>query len=624
MDTDKSLDKLLELIAALLTDVHKTHGGVFNAKALRLTLNKVRLRALSEGCGFLTKTLPRLGKALDRALSSSSRLSAIELGFKPQLNSELPMFMGEFFSRVLSNDGTALHAPCADSVGVLRQVLYLLYKYELPNSDRSERIVLERFEKTEQELSDVESYLDVVTSWFDSSRIQPRSIIGSRDYIAVRNARRLLNRVFSTFDPSDIVPRHGPGVVSTKEKLWDKYLWTNISDRIASVYPVDEFFFSSLGHVCDRLDHLRSIRSNESSAKVILVPKDSRGPRLISCEPVDFQWVQQGLGRAIVRHVENHPITRWNVFFTDQGPNQRGALLGSSSGKYATLDLNEASDRVTLGLVRLLFPKRVFDYLDNCRSLSTIMPSGKKIVLKKFAPMGSALCFPILALTTWAILAGSMNDRYSRERVLVYGDDVIVPTANAADAIERLESLGLKVNRDKSCTEGLFRESCGVDAFKGRNVTPVRIRTVLSSSPSPGAYTSWISYANSFYDKRYFTTYDFIVSELHRMYGDIPDQTMHLACPCLREVADTRRPKIKRWNRSLQKVQFRVYDVKSPRITKSIDGWSMLLRYFTEGSKATQSMAQCGDKVLTGFPVSPFSASTYTRRRTSMLVRCWR
>jgi len=637
MVSNKSLDEI-KLIAALLLDVQTSHGVVFNKRVLKLTLNKVISRTRHEGLGFLTKTLPRLGKAFDKALSGNTPLSAIKLGFEPLPNSELPRFLGEFFSRVLHPDGTVLRCPCAESVSVLRQVLYLMYKYELPYTASQEQGVLDKFVKTEQDLHEHSGILQAIAcslpNLYTTRRNRSKAIKSSVD--VAREAKILLSRVFSSFDPQDIVPRHGPGAVSTKERLWDKYRWSNISSRIASVYPIDAFYYTSLGHVNDRQQELFALTSNESNAKVILVPKDSRGPRLISEEPVDFQWIQQGLSKAIVHHVEHIELTRHNVFFTDQEPNRRAAFLGSlyPNGRisalsdtkrqlgYATLDLNEASDRVSLDLVRLLFPSDIIVYLEACRSQATTLPTGVSLKLKKFAPMGSALCFPILALTTWAILTAAAPDRDTRESILVYGDDVVVPRTFVPDAIKHLESFGLKVNRDKSCYNGLFRESCGMDAFNGVNVTPVRLRTLWSTSPSPESYTSWISYANSFYDKKYHNVYDYIVERLSLVYGDIPDDDMHLACPSLRVVPDSLRPKRIRTNVALQKRQWKVWDVKSVPIRHVMDGWSMLLRYHTEGSRTLPSYS-CTSKNFEG-QIMPFSVSLYTKRRASMLVRRWR
>jgi len=450
----------------------------------------------------------------------------------------------------------------------------------------------------------------------------------------VRGARKALNTLFEHFDPSDIRPRHGPGAVATKQRLWDKFLWTNVSSHITDVYPFDAYFCASVGHVCDTYGSFSAVTEESLPARVLLVPKDSRGPRLISCEPVDNQWVQQGLGRAIVEHVEKHWISRFNVFFTDQGPNQRGALLGSSTERYATLDLKEASDRVHLELVRLLFPERIFPFLEACRSAATVLPNGDELKLRKFAPMGSALCFPVMALTIWAILSAASPDADTRESILVYGDDVIVPTAFAESAMAILESFGLRINRDKSCTRGSFKESCGVDAFKGVNVTPVRLRTLWDESSRPDVYTSWISYANSFWDRREFATYDYIVERLLSIYGSIPDDNMGFSpqkgkdqpVPCLREVPAECRPKRRRWNKHLQKMQYYVRTVKSSSVQHDITGWAMLLRYFSEGAESDLgvSVEHSDDRKWSSSILQPFSVSRYTKRGTSSLVHRWR
>lgn len=639
MGPSKSLDEH-KLIAALLCDVQQSHGLVFNHKSLRLTLRKVESRLSAEGIGFLTKSLPRLGKAFDKALSGGAPLNSASLGFKSQVASELPRFLGEFFSRVLHPDGTVLQDPCANSVQVIRCVTYWFYKYETSYTSDQEQTVVDRFKKTEDDLDKISTDIAAMHVYLDSDyKTRPYSCKAIPADVIVRKARYLLTEVFAKFDPTDIVPSHGPGAVSTRERLWEKWHWSNVSDRITSLYPLDAYFYANLGHVCDRLQEIQSLTTNCNSARVLLVPKDSRGPRLISCEPLDYMWIQQGLGRAIVRHVENLELTKFNVFFTDQGPNRRGAQLGSSNGRYATLDLNEASDRVSLELVRLLFPPRIAEYLEACRSLTTVLPSGEVLALKKFAPMGSALCFPVLALTTWAILTAGAPDTDTREGILVYGDDVIVPTAQAANAIEQLESFGLKVNRDKSCTGGFFRESCGMDAFKGVDVTPVRLRTVWSSEPSPEVYTSWIAYANSMYDRSYFRVYELIADALIHVYGSIPAQDKPItrqgpqsgtfdgiACPCLRRQPDAARPLRRRWNKNYQKFEYHVLMVRAPIIHKVIDGWEMLLRYFIEAHHSTVDgdVRWSGGGLLKCEEVQPFSVGSYTKRGTSLLVRRWR
>ncbi len=631
MVVNKSLDPYKQIIAALLSDVQTSHSEVLSPRAKRLTTQKVFSRLEREGLSFLTKTLPRLGKALDRALTGEVQLDAASLAFQSLPNSKLPKFMGELFQLIFSHDGWVLPKPCVRSIKTLRQLLLCFYKLKLPYDVDQEQAVLDQFIQTE---SDIQAYSEKfawMANYLDTHPMDYTPIKEVYYRRIVRRARILLQRVFASFDHRDIYPRHGPGAVSTRERLWTKYRWTSISPRIIDSYPLDAYFYASLGHVCDAQQEIQSLELKENSAKVLLVPKDSRGPRLISCEPLDFQWIQQGLGRAMSKHVEQHPLTRDSVRFTDQQPNQFAALMGSLTGSYATLDLNEASDRVSVGLVRLLFPQPLQEALLNCRSQSTVLPDGKILKLTKFAPMGSALCFPVLALTTWAILAAGAPDAQTRKSLYVYGDDVIVPTVHTADAIKQLEAFGLKVNRSKSCISGFFRESCGMDAYKGVSVTPVRFRTVWSSSRCPDVYTSWIAYANQLYDRHYFNTYETVVRMLLDVYREIPDASMNLSCPSLVEVPEVHRPKRRRVNRNLQKLQYLVYDVRSRPIKQYMTGWRMLLRYFAEACasdhlfRTNDKPRRCGMGALSVCEDrSPFSVSSYTKRGSSSLIRCWR
>lgn len=648
MVPNKSLDSCLTIIAALLRDVSQTHPEAFNTHAADQTFCKVRKRCASEGIFFLTKTLPRLGKAFDKALSGCHPLNSTELRFeRSEAGSQLPRFLGELIGKVLlpngvlkpeldvsSNCATATEssesAYAASVVRSIRNVLFVFYKLNIPYDESQEQQVLEKFERTDRELIETDRQLQTISSNVDRSiaeRTPRRCHPKGSQFVSVvtREARILLSNLLASFDPYDIRPRHGPGVVSTRERLWDKYLWRNVDKKITNVYPLDAYFYASPGHVCDSLHSLVAMSDKSHPARVLLVPKDSRGPRLISCEPVDKQWIQQGLGRALVKLVEQHPLTKENVRFTDQSANRNVALMSSRDGRYATLDLNEASDRVSSVLVRLLFPEWFIPFLEACRSDETRLPCGRIVKLNKFAPMGSALCFPVLALVVWSILSAGAPDEYTRNRILVYGDDVIVPGDYAETSIELLESFGLKINRDKSCTKGSLRESCGMDAFKGVCVTPLRIREVWSSLPSAGSYTTWIAYANQYWDMKYYHCYNVIVDWLEAQYGPIPSKDLNISCPSLSGVRGRVSGFKTRWNPALHRVEHRVLDIHTPVVHKHLPGWVMLLRYFVEGTPDTtgQNTEHTGTGLGT-IESRPFSSSSYTQRGTSMLVKRWR
>lgn len=90
MVDNKSLDPYIQIIATLLSDVQTLHSSVFTPRALRLTTQKVESRYAREGLSFLTKTLPLLGKAFDRALTGEVPLDAEGWKLCSHPNSKLP------------------------------------------------------------------------------------------------------------------------------------------------------------------------------------------------------------------------------------------------------------------------------------------------------------------------------------------------------------------------------------------------------------------------------------------------------------------------------------------------------------------------------------------------------
>lgn len=715
MEHIKSLDEV-SIIAGVLRDISAKHDDWLKPREARNTEKVLRDRVTREGLSFLTIALPRLGKAFDKALSCTEPM--VFEGFvayrgNDNISHNFPSFLGELFRRVLDQHGTVLPSPCFVCVRYIRQLLYCFYKYDLPYADSLNQDVIARFVRTEQEVRSYnekfKTYREKAFPEFktrcghtpyspepDSScatdsthpsakEEQPRPVLdqvndgstaylrpltrqegglSATDALILSRAQLLLHRLFEDVNLRDIKPRHGPGTVSTKEVGPDKYMFRSVPKRLTDVYPWDSHFCASLGHASDCQRHgFYPVDNEEPYARVCLVPKDSRGPRLISCEPLAFQWIQQGIRRVLYEHVERHRLTRWNVFFTNQQPNQFGALLGSKTGAYATLDLKDASDRVGLELVRLLFPGTVLPFLEAARSIGTELPDGSKILLGKFAPMGSALCFPVMALTIWALLSAGAEDTDTRESILVYGDDVIVPTAYAAKAIETLEAFGLKANLDKCCIKGSFRESCGVDAFNGHNVTPLRIRKLIPSlkqSPKklrsrPEVYLSWLAYASRLWNDGYYEAYTLVANHLLKVYGQIPcrDQVVNdfargrglsvsesnnavdsaalLSLPWL--PIPLKLPS--RWNQRLQRREVLTWGVVCSPVKGWFPGWCKLLRFFTEWTP-TPLLRSINDESFliaealrnwrqSDMPASSkWSSDTYTARRSIVLARRWR
>jgi hypothetical protein len=208
-----------------------------------------------------------------------------------------------------------------------------------------------------------------------------------------------------------------------------------------------------------------------------------------------MQYAQQALMENFVEALETDKTVSGMIGFTDQGPNQVMARVGSETGRLATIDLSEASDRVSNQHVRqmLAYFPHLSEAVDACRSRKADVPGYGVIRLAKFASMGSALCFPMEAMVFLTVVMMGLqrkhNRRFTRKdiksfasSVRVYGDDIIVPADCMESVILSLEEFSLKVNVDKSFGVGKFRESCGKEYYDGRDVSITRVRSVFPSS----------------------------------------------------------------------------------------------------------------------------------------------
>jgi hypothetical protein len=330
--------------------------------------------------------------------------------------------------------------------------------------------------------------------------------------------------------------------------------------------------------------------------KSVFVPKDARGPRLIGAEPLEYQYIEQGLGRAVVDWTESHRLTAGHINFRDQQINRDLATLGSKTGEWATLDLRDASDRVSLKLVQYLWQDlpEMLDCLMAARSVGTLLPRGVgAIEFAKYAPMGSALCFPVLALTVAAALVSALRHDVNKPvPFFVYGDDVIVRTVDVEKAVQGLESAGLMVNTGKSCFKGNFRESCGMDAYFGRDVTPVRAKALWTRDLDDArCYEHYVELANHLGRKAWLFAANLLWQELEAVYGFIPFGLPTSPFPC-RHVSPVHEAETlnfivkglrRRWHEEYQRPQWRVRVIKNARKSSKLGGWERLHRSLLMG-----------------------------------------
>lgn len=420
------------------------------------TLAKAQAYAKSHGIQFLTNMLPQLGKLVDQALSSG--LLHPSLGFRTKKGSNLPIFMHEWFTLFFHNDGVLKEDFDPALLRIFRTLLFMFYKYELPFSDDQLAEAREKFIQTDS----------IVKMEFESIHLLMKSTF-----------KELLPD-----DPKDIVAKHSPGATTDGFNNIDKRIITRFIPSLHSVYGFEYFYNTRHLFEIDKSNIIKWGVTAEPSMTVTFVPKDSRGPRTICMEVHERMSLQLGLMKAIYQHIENFSNHAGRINFSDQSINQVLAHKASHDQTYATIDLKDASDLVSWNLILDLVPTEYRSVLTALRTPTVRFGrDGEPLEINKFAPMGSALCFPIEAILFYSIARTITPDVY------VYGDDIIVPTSCAVAVMDALESYGLAINRDKSLLNGYFRESCGHDAYKGNCISPIRYRR--------DDYASVVAFANN-------------------------------------------------------------------------------------------------------------------------------
>lgn len=306
------------------------------------------------------------------------------------------------------------------------------------------------------------------------------------------NLNKLVRSWLSKFDPSEIRVSHGGGSTADAGRvLEDKYLSLRFDDLL--MYVVQRVNGTDLlgGPGLRRM------------SKTVFVPKSYKAFRTISMEPAPLMWWQQHVLRCLNRTIKRSALGRhYNP--EDQAHNRELAWIGSIDGSYATIDLSSASDLVSWSLVKQVFKGTpVLQWLFATRSISTILPDGSVIPLKKFAPMGSALSFPVEVIVFSAIVETALHECGLDPDYLVYGDDIIIPTQAASAVISLLEQHGFRVNKRKTwSTVGdgpLYRESCGGEYLGGVDVTPLRIPRNFrgfSTKRDSNTFTGLVDFAN--------------------------------------------------------------------------------------------------------------------------------
>lgn len=421
----------------------------------------VQGRCKHEGFSFLTITLPSFGKGFEKSLDQGKVDRNLFQGFS--WKGGLPTFLSGFLDRVFDRtSGVLLDDPCIESIRSIRQLTLMFGKVNLACSTHRVEQAFTEYVQCEQDV-----------------RRSDASLSSALKTEFKRISSMLYWDVFKHIDRKvyehDLIPKHGPG--ATAERIssnakFNQRLWTK---RLNEAFPHVEYLIPNYSYY-EKLEDVDILEpGSEIPARVISVPKTLKTPRIIGIEPTAMQYCQQALLPEFLDRLRRVDYLHSMLGFKNQESNRLMAQEGSLYGELATLDLSEASDRVSNQHVRLLIEghQHLFSAVDACRSRKADVPGHGVIRLAKFASMGSALCFPMEAMVFLTVIfmgiQRSLNTSLTHKdikslmgSVRVFGDDIIVPVDHVDDVVRMLHAFGYVVNTGKSFWTGKFRESCEI------------------------------------------------------------------------------------------------------------------------------------------------------------------
>jgi hypothetical protein len=513
----------------------------------------------------------------------------------------LPRFLGGYLSRVFDrSSGTLLDDPCIDSVIAIRQLTLMFGKLSLPCSPARERAAMREYVECEQDVRQIDKDLT------------------QKDLDEFREMSDLLFRGIFTRMDRDVyygrmLPKHGPGSVADNLSSNGKFQLRTWTRRLEEVFPSYEYLIPNL-HFREELDQVSILEPGaEIPVKVVSVPKTLKTPRIIAVEPACMQYTQQALLRCFLSSFERDELLSKLIGFDDQLPNQELARQGSVNRRTATLDLSEASDRVSNQLVKTMLSHwpHLNKAFDATRSRRAAVDGFGVIRLAKYASMGSALCFPVEAMVFLTMIflgiQRSLNVTMTRKdiksfvgSVRVYGDDLIVPVDHVLSIVQTLEHFGARVGLDKSFWTGRFRESCGKEYFNGTDVSLVRVRQVLPYTMADATgVISTVSLRNQLYEHGYWKTSGWLDERLGKLLKHFP--IVLPTSPVLGRVSYLVDYQLNRMHPGLHSPLVRGYVVKAKAPSDELGGTGALhkcllrleMRDFLRGAESNLSLVPC-------------------------------
>ena len=364
----------------------------------------------------------------------------------------------------------------------------------------------------------------------------------------IESARRKIHAVLGQFDWADFVKglRFGPGATtrirSQNATPYNKLEGPphvsidalDLGRTVLSLSPQwaygDAYKIKSvcLPVTIQDFDRFATVRKNAMTDRTIGIPPDLNN-----------------LMQLAVGYCMRKKMFGWGIDLQDQSINQQRAHFGSLTGFDATVDVKNASNSVTEGLVfRLLDTSGLrnadstwLDLMDKIRTRGTVMEDGRIHYYELFSAMGNGFTFELESLIFWALSRAVCEVLELPQNVSVYGDDIILPSEAVPTLMAVFTRCGFTINESKTFY-GVgpgFRESCGKHYLRGIDVSPFYVDTKLDTVESvlvlANNITRWaLDPESGVRDGRMRHLWEWVVSHLPQVvqdsaipYGDADD-----------------------------------------------------------------------------------------------------
>lgn len=533
----------LHVLRGLLQDVQAAYPPM---RGVTLDEKRISRICATRGPATYMLDLPNLDDLLLGGLETGRLSLKGPLSTAVSKRIRVPRLFEGLWLRVFAKDGILLPVPDVNAIAFLRQLSVLGKKIEVECTDDRKRAALAQYYDIERGLREPSKdwYSDSFTGTYTNGSQHKYSLADCRRPRGVNDLYwgldtpcqeeqleryRFLQRVQLTADivvgalgPIDPIAysgwlesvgqgigfSHGPGAVSEKRKNWEKSQFLNWPTKLDGLFPFEECGKTASSDVTTPINH-------EPPARLLLVPKTAKAPRIIAAEPTSHMWCQQ----LVWKWLENGLRDLFGesfAAFRRQDLSAAMVQLASRDRELCTVDLSSASDRLSCWTV-----ERV--YRNNQSLLQTLHAARTRwlrvdvkfapkndLLLRKFASQGTATTFPVQTLVYLVCaLACAMPTgpitlariKKLRNQVRVYGDDIILPSHGYERLLSVLEDLQLKVNGAKSFVHGHFRESCGTDCYAGYDVTPAKPTKIVANGPK--SYQAIIDVSNNLHKKGY-------------------------------------------------------------------------------------------------------------------------